>query len=142
MFLQEGLRVVAPRIRKILPRMKRLVVPPAQREQIWRVLRLQTVIWATSEGVRCVIAPYDETRYQLRLLRAEGTIKADLFTSLADANGAARRWRVEVNEHRSRNLLDFTTGEYREAGRKNVHAVSCARDKAEPHSARRRRRSD
>ena len=67
----------------------------------WPVSRRQTVIWATSDGMRCVVAPYDETRYQLRLLRAAGTVKADLFASLADANRAARRWRTEVSEHHS-----------------------------------------
>ena len=64
----------------------------------WRIFRRQTVIWATSEGVRCVVAPYDETRYQLRLLRAAGTVKADLFPNVADANRAARRWRAELSE--------------------------------------------
>jgi hypothetical protein len=122
--------------------MKRLVVPPGQKEEIWRVFRLQTVIWATSEGLRCVVAPYDETRYQLRLLRPEGTIKTDLVTSLADANREARRWRAEVNEHRSRDWPDVTTGDHREAGLDKMRsALSCACDKAEPYS-RRRRRSD
>jgi len=65
----------------------------------WRPSRRQTVIWATSEGVRCVVAPYDETRYQLRLLRAAGTVKADLFATLTDANRAANRWRAEMNKH-------------------------------------------
>ncbi len=67
----------------------------------WPVSRRQTLIWATSDGMRCVVARYDDTRYQLRLLRAEGTIKADLFASLADANRAARHWRAEVGEHDS-----------------------------------------
>ena len=79
----------------------------------WRVSRRQTIIWATSEGVRCVVAPYDETRYQLRLLRAAGTVKADLFASVADANRAARRWRAEISEHSSRNWPDLTAREHR-----------------------------
>ena len=87
MFLQEVLHAVAPRIGKTSTRMTRVIEP--------------TVIWATSDGVRCVVAPYDETRYQLRLLRAAGTVKADLFASVADANRAARRWRAEMNKHDS-----------------------------------------
>ena len=54
-----------------------------------------TVIWTTADGVRCAIARYDETRYQLRLFRREGTIKADLFASLAEALTTAERWREE-----------------------------------------------
>ncbi len=104
----------------------------------------QTVIWATSEGVRCVVARYDEARYQLRLLRAEGTIKADLFASLADANRAANRWRAEVSEH------DFddwpqecaSDEERRERGGADaVAALPCASDKAEHNSAQRPGRS-
>ena len=52
-----------------------------------------TVLWATSDGVRCVLAPYDETRYQLRLMRDDGTIKSDLFVGYAQALAASREWR-------------------------------------------------
>lgn len=100
----------------------------------------QTVIWATSEGVRCVVARYDEARYQLRLLRAEGTIKADLFASLADANRAANRWRVEVSKNDSDEWPQKLAGEdRRESGGAVAHPAStCASDKAGRNPAQRR----
>ena len=55
-----------------------------------------TVLWTTSDGVRCVLAPYDETRYQLRLMRDDGTIKSDLFVGYAQALAASREWRHRV----------------------------------------------
>ena len=116
---------------------------PEQDQTPW-VARQQTVIWATSEGVRCVVAPYDETRYQLRLLRPAGTIKADLFANVADANRAARRWRAEVSEHDSDEWpQQLGEQDHRERSGDIAHsASSCASDKAEPHAERRRRRSD
>ena len=48
-------------------------------------------VWAASD-VRCVIARYDETRYQLRLLRGLGTVKTDLFTDYTQALAASREW--------------------------------------------------
>jgi hypothetical protein len=38
-----------------------------------------------------------ETRYQLKLLREFGTIKADLFAGHADAVAASRQWREEFD---------------------------------------------
>lgn len=100
----------------------------------WHVSRRQTVVWITSGGVRCVVAPYDETRYQLRLLRAEGTIKADLFASLADANRAARRWRAEVSEHDSDECPQPFASEEdcrKRGGAVALSASPCASDKAD-----------
>ena len=57
---------------------------------------LETVLWTTSDGVRCVLARYDETRYQLRLMRSQGTVKADLFTEYDAALTAAQEWRRKV----------------------------------------------
>jgi len=49
------------------------------------------ILWSEPDDVRCVISQYDETRYQLRWLRDNGTIKSDLFfRSLARARGLAR----------------------------------------------------
>ena len=53
------------------------------------------VLWTASE-VRCVMARYDETRYQLRLLRGLGTIKTELFADCAKAIVASRDWRQQV----------------------------------------------
>ena len=58
-----------------------------------------SVVWTTAEGIGCVIAPYEDTRYQLRLVHPEGTIKADFFTSRADALAAADCWRGDFNRH-------------------------------------------
>jgi hypothetical protein len=55
-----------------------------------------TVLWRTSDGVRCVIAPYDETRFQLRLMRDGGTVKSDLFVDYTQALAASREWRHRV----------------------------------------------
>src|SRR5205807_9200639 len=35
-----------------------------------------TVLWTMTKRIRCVVTHYDETRYQLRLLRDGGTVKA------------------------------------------------------------------
>jgi hypothetical protein len=59
-----------------------------------------TLVWETSE-VRCVIARYDETRYQLRLLRGLGTVKTDLFADYVQALTASREWRATLT-HLSR----------------------------------------
>jgi hypothetical protein len=53
------------------------------------------VLWTASE-VRCVLARYDETRYQLRLLRGLGTIKTELFADCAKAIVASHDWRQQV----------------------------------------------
>jgi len=99
----------------------------------WRVSRQQTIIWATSEGMRCVVAPYDETRYQLRLLRAAGTVKADLFATVADANRAARRWRAELTEDDPGEWpRPFSSEHRRERGGADALSASpCASDKAD-----------
>lgn len=55
------------------------------------------VLWTVSE-LRCVLARYDETRYQLRLLRGLGTIKTELFTDCAMAFVASRDWRQQVHD--------------------------------------------
>jgi len=52
-----------------------------------------TVLWATPDGVRCVVRPYDEDRFQLKLVREQGTIRSDLFARYADAVEAAHEWR-------------------------------------------------
>jgi len=50
----------------------------------------QTELWATSSGFRGVVIRYDQGRYQLRLMREQGTVKADLFHGYASALEAAR----------------------------------------------------
>ena len=58
------------------------------------------VLWTASE-VRCVLARYDETRYQLRLLRGLGTIKTELFADCAKAIVASHDWRHASSRHRT-----------------------------------------
>jgi hypothetical protein len=58
-----------------------------------------TVLWTAPDGVRCVVTRYDETRYQLRLLRDGGTIKADLFSDHAEAVTASREWSLRWCDH-------------------------------------------
>lgn len=106
----------------------------------WRVSQRQTIIWATSEGVRCVVAPYDETRYQLRLLRAAGTVRADLFASVADANRAAHRWRAELTEDDSGEWPQPFSSEHRRersGGADALCASPCASDKADRNAPQR-----
>ena len=62
--------------------------------------RHETTLWTSPHGIRCVVLPYDETRYQLRLLRELGMIKADLFAGYANAVAASRRWRDEIDAPR------------------------------------------
>ena len=62
----------------------------------WVKHRNETAIWTMPVGVECMIARYDDARYQLRLVRPEGTIRADLFVSWDDAIAAAERWRAEI----------------------------------------------
>jgi hypothetical protein len=59
--------------------------------------RHETTLWTSAQGIRCVVLPYDETRYQLKLLRELGMIKADLFAGYANAVAASRRWREEID---------------------------------------------
>jgi hypothetical protein len=56
------------------------------------------VLWTAPVGVRCVMARYDETRFQLRLLADGGTIKTDLCIDYAEAMRLAREWRRHI-EH-------------------------------------------
>ena len=60
-----------------------------------------TLLWTARNDVRCVVKRYDETRYQLRLLRGDGTIKADLFSNHAAAVCASRVWRQQLDVSRS-----------------------------------------
>jgi len=54
-------------------------------------------LWTCDRGIRCVLLPYDDTRYQLRLMREHGTIKTDLFAGYANAVAASRKWREEID---------------------------------------------
>jgi hypothetical protein len=42
--------------------------------------------------------PYDEHRFQLRLVRPEGTVKTDLFVGLVATVSAAREWLDRIND--------------------------------------------
>jgi hypothetical protein len=59
--------------------------------------RQETTLWTSPQGIWCVVVPYDETRFQLKLLRELGMIKADLFAGYVTAVAAARRWRQEID---------------------------------------------
>jgi hypothetical protein len=63
--------------------------------------RHETTLWTCPQGIRCVLLPYDEARYQLKLVRDTGTIKADLFAGQANAVAASRRWREELDVPRA-----------------------------------------
>ena len=78
-----------------------------------------TLIWSVSE-VRCVIARYDEARYQLRLLRGIGTVKTDLFADYTQALAASREWRaILTNTQRCDSRSDARLSDHRgHAGRK------------------------
>ena len=58
---------------------------------------LQTVLWKRPDGMRCVLIPYDERRYQLRLMRTDGTVKSDLFLGYARAIAAAGEWHRDLD---------------------------------------------
>jgi hypothetical protein len=51
-----------------------------------------TILWTAANGIRCVLMPYDDSRYQLKLMRDGGTISADLFSSYTTALAASREW--------------------------------------------------
>lgn len=57
----------------------------------------ETVLWKRPGGIHCVLIPYDERRYQLRLMRTHGTIKSDLFLGYARALAAAREWHRDLD---------------------------------------------
>jgi len=55
----------------------------------------ETTLWAAG-GLRCVVSRYDDERYQLRLLRTVGTVKADLFADYGQAVAIAELWRRQT----------------------------------------------
>jgi len=55
-----------------------------------------TVLWVAKDGVRCVLREYDESRYQLRLLRETGTIKTDLVHGYSQALSESDEWRRQL----------------------------------------------
>jgi hypothetical protein len=55
-----------------------------------------TVLWVAQNGVRCVLREYDESRYQLRLLRENGTIKSDLVHGYSQALSESNEWRRQL----------------------------------------------
>lgn len=55
-------------------------------------------IWTTPAGLRCMVAPYDEDRYQLRLMRRDGTVRSDLFPNYDAAMAAALEWKRHVDD--------------------------------------------
>jgi hypothetical protein len=54
----------------------------------------ETILWTTSDGLPCVVLPYDETRLRLRLIRTHGTVKADVFPGVAEARAGSKEHRV------------------------------------------------
>ena len=56
----------------------------------------ETTLWAAG-GLRCVVRRYDDERYQLRLLRTAGTVKADLFAEYGQAVAVAELWRRQIS---------------------------------------------
>ncbi len=57
----------------------------------------EIVVWSTETGFRCVLKPYDDRRYQLRLAWRDGTVKCDLFENYGQAISAATAWNAEVD---------------------------------------------
>jgi hypothetical protein len=59
-----------------------------------------TVLWVAPNAVRCVLREYDNSRYQLRLLSGNGTVKSDLCQDYAQALRKSDEWRrqLELNE--------------------------------------------
>ena len=55
-----------------------------------------TDLWSMPNGIRCLLLPYDENRFQLRLIREHGTIKSDLFSGYGEAIDAARDWQRQL----------------------------------------------
>jgi hypothetical protein len=60
------------------------------------VASYETTLWAAGE-LRCVVRRYDDERYQLRLLRTGGTVKADLFADYGKAVAVAEAWRRQIS---------------------------------------------
>jgi hypothetical protein len=68
----------------------------------------ETTLWAAGE-LRCVVRRYDDERYQLRLLRTAGTVKADLFADYGKAVAVAELWRRQTS---SRSVSFFNDGDH------------------------------
>ena len=68
--------------------------PPLRRPAVRR--QNETVLWTTSCGLTCFVSRYEENRFQLRLARTGGTVKADLLGTRAEARIASHQWRYEV----------------------------------------------
>jgi len=62
----------------------------------------ETTLWVTTDGIRCVVRPYDETRFQLRLLRATGTVRTELFAEYEKALATAAGWLRQIRETQAR----------------------------------------
>jgi hypothetical protein len=60
------------------------------------VASYETTLWAAGE-LRCVVRRYDDERYQLRLLRTGGTVKADLCGDYGKAVAVAEAWRRQIS---------------------------------------------
>jgi hypothetical protein len=58
------------------------------------VTSIAAVLWTKANGLWCVVRPYDETRYQLRLMWNDETVRADLFEAYNQALAAAETWRT------------------------------------------------
>jgi hypothetical protein len=63
-----------------------------------------TLLWETRDGVACLLVPYEGARYQLRLVRSRGTVKADLFAGYAEALAASLEWRRQFTTTRDTNF--------------------------------------
>lgn len=56
----------------------------------------ETTLWVIEDGPHCTIRRYDDQRYQLRLLRRAGTVKADLFADYGQALAVSDEWRRQA----------------------------------------------
>jgi hypothetical protein len=62
----------------------------------------ETILWTASDGIRFVLVPFDESRYQLRLMRESGTVRADLFSGHAAALAASLEWQKRLETANAR----------------------------------------
>ena len=83
-------------------------IPQGASEPVAPGEAVATVLWTTTGGIRCVMRPYDETRYQIRLLRNNGTIKSDVASGHLEAMAIAQKWRQEFESGPSSNSKPFT----------------------------------
>ena len=51
----------------------------------------ETVLWTAVDGIRCVLVPYDEARYQLRLMRTHTLLGEQLLGGVALLQGEGLR---------------------------------------------------